>query len=60
VSASWNGGPLARTASPIYSASQSVTSKPAIAAADRFRRERSVPTLVLVAASLDQLHILPW
>jgi hypothetical protein len=30
------------------------------AAADRFRRERSVPTLVLVAASLDQLHILPW
>ena len=30
------------------------------AAADRFRRERDVPTLVLVAASLDQLDILPW
>ena len=30
------------------------------AAADRFRRELSVPTLVGVAASLDQLEILPW
>jgi hypothetical protein len=30
------------------------------AAADRFRRERSVPTLVQVAASLDELDILPW
>jgi hypothetical protein len=29
-------------------------------AADRFRRERNVPALVLVAASLDQLDILPW
>jgi hypothetical protein len=30
------------------------------AAANRFRRELSVPTLVSVAASLDQLEILPW
>jgi hypothetical protein len=30
------------------------------AAANRFRRERNVPTLVQVAASLDQLDILPW
>ena len=30
------------------------------AAADRFRHELSVPTLVGVAASLDQLDILPW
>ena len=30
------------------------------AAADRFRRERNVPSLVSVAASLDQLDILPW
>ena len=30
------------------------------AAAVRFRRERNVPALVLVAASLDQLDLLPW
>jgi hypothetical protein len=30
------------------------------AAADRFRHELTVPTLVGVAASLDQLDILPW
>ena len=30
------------------------------AAANRFRRERNVPALVLVAASLDELDILPW
>jgi hypothetical protein len=30
------------------------------AAAVRFQRERSVPALVRVAASLDQLDILPW
>jgi hypothetical protein len=30
------------------------------AAAKRFRRERNVTTLVSVAASLDQLDILPW
>jgi hypothetical protein len=30
------------------------------AAADRFRRERNVTALVSVAASLDQLEILPW
>jgi hypothetical protein len=30
------------------------------AAANRFRRELTVPTLVGVAASLDQLDILPW
>jgi hypothetical protein len=30
------------------------------AAANRFRRELNVPTLVLVAASLDELDILPW
>jgi hypothetical protein len=30
------------------------------AAANRFRRERNVPALVLVAASLDQLDILTW
>ena len=35
-------------------------SKDVRAAADRFRRERNVPALVLVAASLDQLDILPW
>ena len=29
-------------------------------AARRFRRELSVPTLVLVAARLDELDILPW
>ena len=30
------------------------------AAADRFRHELTMPTLVSVAASLDQLDILPW
>jgi hypothetical protein len=30
------------------------------AAADRFRHERTMPTLVSVAASLDHLEILPW
>lgn len=30
------------------------------AAADRFRHEITMPTLVGVAASLDQLDILPW
>jgi hypothetical protein len=30
------------------------------AAANRFRRELTVPTLVSVAASLDELEILPW
>lgn len=30
------------------------------AAANKFRRELSMPTLVSVAASLDQLDILPW
>jgi hypothetical protein len=29
-------------------------------AADRFRRERSVTSLTAVAASLDELEILPW
>ena len=30
------------------------------AAADRFRRERNVTALVSVAASLDELDLLPW
>lgn len=30
------------------------------AAADRFRRERNVTALISVAASLDELDILPW
>ena len=35
-------------------------SEPVRAAAKRFRRELTMPALVSVAASLDQIEILPW